>query len=304
MNRAGVLFLALSLGAAAAAAQDMPSGIVKSGNISLARMEGMFFAGPSGTMDSTTDNFNASFEAIDYSKVTAAQTTTIGSCVVTPLGQAPANDPSVTLLDAGPVMNVSGPNGAMQIPASRSTYAGMLGGGAPLPFPGAPAPTPLWLDPGTYTVDNGAGGADVPAFTATLTIQSSSFTWTNADSSLSINRSAGIDITWTGGDPAAQVKITGSSAQFDPTSAPMFQITGGAAFTCTADINAGHFFVPPEVLTLLPASGTAANMSTVGPMSPSMLSVANTIQSTFDVPGIDMSVLTFSSGSSRSVQFQ
>jgi hypothetical protein len=301
VNRVRVFFLALSFGVAAALAQDMPTGIVKSGSISLGRSEGKFFAGPVGTIDSTTDVFNAAFKATDYSKVTPTQTTTIGSCVVTSLGQSPsASDPSVTLLDAGAVMNVSGPNGSQQFAANKSSYSGMLGGGAPLPFPGAPAPTPLWLDPGTYTVDNGGGGVDVPAFKATLTIQNSIFTWTNADSILSIDRSAGVDVTWTGGDPASQAYITGSSSQVDSTT---LQITGGAVFVCTADLNAGHFFVPPEVLTLLPASGMAANMSTGGFMSPSTLIVASTIQATFDVPGIDMSVLTFSSDNLRNVQF-
>jgi hypothetical protein len=116
--------------------------------------------------------------------------------------------PVITPLDAGPVLNVTGPNGTQQAPAVMSItpgqgsqiYSAALGGGIPLPptpfpIPGLSGPKPLWLDPGTYTVDNGGGGADVGPFTATLTLPAS-FVWTNVESDLTINRSAGVDIQW------------------------------------------------------------------------------------------------------------
>ena len=39
-------------------------------------------------------------------------------------------------------------------------FSGSLGG-ATATIPGLPPPAPLYLDPGSYTVDNGSGGVDV-----------------------------------------------------------------------------------------------------------------------------------------------
>ena len=63
-------------------------------------------------------------------------------------------------MDAGPVINLNGPNGTKQLPQMKGFYFLMVGGGVaiptPVPIPGLPVVLPFYLDPGTYTIDNGA----------------------------------------------------------------------------------------------------------------------------------------------------
>src|SRR5262249_30327872 len=127
--------------------------------------------------------------------------TTIGPCIVASTMGPPVRTMQnivITPLDAGPLLNITGPNGTQQAMKIKSTlttgpaaYSGMLGGGVPLPptpfpIPGLPGPKPLWLDPGDYTVDNGGGGADVGPFSTTMTVPAA-LVWTNADSDLTIS---------------------------------------------------------------------------------------------------------------------
>ena len=295
--------LASWLIAGVAFAQTTPTGIQKTGSVGLVRTEGKFSAGPQGTVESTMDMFAAVFQTTDYTNYSPGQappTTVIGPCIIVVVssGQTPAGGtlPVVTPLDAGPVMNVNGPNGSKQFMATRSAttiaYSGALGGGIALPIPGMPPPGPLYLDPGTYAVDNGAGGVDIGPFTANLTIPSPSFAWTNADENLTIDRSAGVDIQWTGGDPNGKVVIEGVASSPDPTTG---QPTVGL-FICTVD-NTGDFFVTPDVLSLLPASGGSRPAA-------SFLTVSSGVQASFDAPGSDMSRFSFQSGGSRFVVYR
>jgi len=297
VRKIGLLVLAMSLAAVAALAQDTPTGIVRSGGISLTRAEGKLSLGPAPPVDNTTDVFGGGFQLTDYTNYTPPQTqvTTIGPCVVSTASAPPAppTGPVVKPLDAGPVFNLNGPNGMKQISKSDPTSA-ILGGGVPIPVPGFPAPPPLYLDPGVYTVDNGAGGADIGPFSVTLTAPDPQFIWINADADLSIDRSAGVDITWTGGDPASKVEIQGSVSLIDPAT---FKATGGSAFTCFVD-NTGDFFVTPDVLTLLPATVVVPNVPT------STLTVSSSVQTKFDAPGSDTSVFVFTAGNSRTVVYK
>jgi hypothetical protein len=283
---------------AAAFAQDAPTGITKAGGFSLIRAEGRVSAGPVGTVATTSDLFSGGFQSTDHSKLTPiqSQVTNIDPCIITQLGQpvVPQDPTAVTSLDAGPVVNLTGPNGSKQFPAAKNAYGGILGGGLALPIPGFPPPPPLYLDPGTYTIDNGGGGADIGPFTATLTVPNPLFVWTNADDNLTIDRSAGVDVVWTGGDPATKVFISGSVAQFDAA----FKVTGGAAFACVVDNSAGHFLVSSDVLGLLPASGPASSVPS------STFTVSNGVQVKFDASGSDTSIFSYQTGGSRSVTYK
>src|ERR1700730_18891557 len=95
-------------------------------------------------------------------------------------------------------------------------------------------------------------------FTATITVPNPLFTWTNTDDNLSINRSVGVDVAWTGGDPGTRVFIQGVSSIIDPAT---FKLTMSGSFTCVVDKSAGHYFVSPDVMAMLPHSSTAANAS-------------------------------------------
>jgi hypothetical protein len=121
---------------------------------------------------------------------------------------------------------------------------------------------------------------------ATLTVPS--FSWTNADANLTIDRSAGVDIQWTGGDPSAPVAITGGAATMtDPTT---FQPTAGASFICLVP-NTGDFVVPSDVLTLLPATGGSFGMLI-------------TSGTTFSASGIDSGGVIYSASAGRNVVYQ
>jgi hypothetical protein len=282
--------------AAAALAQPTPTGIVKNGTILLLRIEAKTFNGAVAIDDTTSDAVAGGFTSIDYSKWQYSQpsgtTTTIGPCIVSvtpqPAPMSPDNTALFNYLDAGPVLNLKGPNGSMQEPSLFGAfYYGTLGGGPT----GPPAPPPLYLDPGTYTLDNGAGGADIGPFTATLTIPSSPFVWTNADADLSIVRSAGVDIAWTGGDPTTKVVIQGSQSSNDPAT---FKPTAFGFFICTVD-NTGDFFVTPDVLSLLPTDTLSIGGN---------LMVTSSVQATFNAAGSDMSTFLFQSSASRNVAYK
>jgi hypothetical protein len=62
-----------------------------------------------------------------------------------------------------------------------------------------------------------------------------------------VNRSTGLDLTWTGGDPNGTVQVAGE-----------VQIPGGTlsvvAFVCNAKTSDQHFMVPPFVLLSIPPS--------------------------------------------------
>jgi hypothetical protein len=65
-----------------------------------------------------------------------------------------------------------------------------------------------------------------------------------------------------------------------------------------ADNSAGHFVVPPEVLTLLPASTTTSGVSNGN------LVVSHGVEAKFDAPGVGQSLFTFVSGATRNAEFK
>src|SRR5258708_15412049 len=217
MTQTALLSLLLSVTTGTALAQDTITTV--SAGLALGRANLKLALGPPlGSVESTTDSFSASFVKSVVSNFTPPDSpgyTTIGKCVVIQLGPPPGSNATFTstFLDAGPVMNLTGPGGTKQIPITRNIFSALLGGGAA--FPGLPAPPALYLDPGMYTVDNGGGGADIGPFSVSMTVPDP-FMWTNADDFASIDRSGPIDVTWTGGDPNSQVQIGGSVNITDP----------------------------------------------------------------------------------------
>ncbi len=293
------------LAAAAALAQDVPTGIVKAGGISIVRTDSKTSLPNLGTIASTVEVFGGQFQATDYTNYTPppppdpSQLQTVGPCTVAVGPAQPSTNtsrPVVTPLDAGPVLNLNGPNGSKQFPVNKGSYGGTLGGGIPLPIPSAPPVDPLFIVPGTYTVDNGSGGPDIGPFMVTLTIPDPLFQWTNPDDNLTIDRSVGVNVTWVGGDPNAKVTVSGTSTVIDPTT---LKAASAGIFICSVD-NTGEFFVSPDVLSLLPASVSPPNI----PVPLNTLTVSSGIQIKFDATGDDTNLFTFSSGYSRAVTYQ
>ena len=173
-----------------------------------------------------------------------------GSCNVYPM---PADsigiipDPiAPEALPSGGAVNIAGPHGARQLePAVPGVYTGQLGGDDVLGFAGqAGAGGPLYLDSGTYTVDNGAGTPAIGPFRASLTV-ANQISWSNQLQLAAIDRTRNLTVTWTGGNPAKEFIIVAGLASDDASNA-------AGVFVCTERADAGTFTVPSWVLSTLP----------------------------------------------------
>jgi hypothetical protein len=162
-----------------------------------------------------------------------------GSCVVYNVNALTNLYPNLTLagLDAGPQVTSSGPNGTQ-------TAVRVIVQGFGFTYDALNVPN-TYLAAGRYTLA-GPGGANVGAFSGAIDVGQELVVTNNADDFKVINRSNGITIRWTGGDPSLMLAISGSSV-----STP----TDGAAFVCIQNVSAGQFTVPSSVLSQLPASG-------------------------------------------------
>jgi uncharacterized protein (TIGR03437 family) len=208
----------------------------------------------SGTR-TVTNSANASFAKI--SGLLAGATgrggvVSPGGCWVAPVI---AGGPlTVTGLDAGGV-NLTGPAGLdVSLPPQlgiKGVFGATLAGGA-IPSSG-----------GTFTF-KGLGGADVGPFTSTVILSSPMLTWTNQSSAAIVDRTQGLMVTWTGGNPGTFVIITGSS-----TASGVI-----AGYSCRVAVEAGQFTVPSYILLGRPAGSGGA-------------SIQNSVNSTFSATGLD-----------------
>lgn len=150
-------------------------------------------------------------------------------------------DPIVPLaLDAGTSIVVKGAGAAVSLFKGRDSYHPI--GSAPYYSGNLFFGTlPGYLEPGTVTI-SGTGGKDIGAVRATVDVPAI-LKWTNMDSVLTVDRAAGQLVTWTGGDPAGTVKISGTSL----TSLGGVN-SAGATFTCTAKTSDGQFMISPAIL--------------------------------------------------------
>jgi uncharacterized protein (TIGR03437 family) len=229
-------------------ASDVPAEVLqrdglRQGAITLSRVATRILG-----FDMRTDSAGAVFYRYDWARLMQSRgqigVTTPGACnVATYRGaSAPTTDPVLPdPLDAGAPITITGPDNVSKQMTStvKGTYSVQLGGG----LPGMPGSLPDYFVPGKYTV-TGPGGADVGAFTASITLPAP-MTWTNADAINEITRSSGVTVTWSGG--AGYVAIFGYSGVSVPQDA-------GAQFACFAPAAAGTFTVPAEVLLALPPS--------------------------------------------------
>lgn len=195
---------------------------------------------------------------------TASITTqTIGSCTVLQnnASLSAVSTTGGTVLDAGAI-TLNGPSGSsltnVSLTKTNNTYSlqiGSLPGGLGGGVNGS-------IVAGTYTL-NGAGGADVSKFNASVSI-GTPLTVTGGLPT-DVTRSAGFTVNWTGGNSTDYVEIYGSSSA----------TAGGNAtsFVCTTTAGKGSFTVPSSVTSQLPAS--AANSGTLALVSGPAPSVSN-----------------------------
>jgi len=278
----------------------LAGGQFKFGSISLSRSSTKMDIPGFGTMDMSSDNGSGSFfsyEAADLLANTGTiSQTSIGSCTVMTFrfeGEQ-LNIPQVkfTALDAGSALTVTGPKGTKQMNKQKdgSYSAEFYKSGFSIPgmpsIPGLPgASDPPFLEAGDYTV-TGPGGADVGAFTANLTI-STPIKWTNQDEIQSVERGAGVQVTWTGGGEKDIVSITGTSIDMTNKVAGMFY--------CTEKAPVGQFTVQPPVLLSLPVSGEDV---------PGTLGLQNGATARFTASGIDLGALNSSVSVNKTVPYK
>ncbi|MBZ5536709.1 MAG: hypothetical protein LAO31_12205 [Acidobacteriia bacterium] len=194
----------------------------------------------------------------------------------------PPGNPTV-FLDAGAAINLKNAAGATQQlkKSSPGTYGGGIG--SSFSIPGLPPDnSKLFLNPGTITADNGGGGADVPAFTGSVTLPSPPLTFENIDAiGNSIDRPSGVTVKWSGGDPNSYVNISGNSINVSDN----VTLTGG--FTCSERISAGQFTVPPFVTLTLPLTVSKPPLAPIG-----TLSLWNYAVNRIQIPGINLALLS------------
>ena len=151
-----------------------------------------------------------------------------------------------TILDAGTV-TLTGPAGSnlnnQKLTETSNIYTYPLGTGNSS------------LMQGMYTL-NGAGGNDVGAFNASITL-GPPFTL-NSPLPSTVTESAGLTLNWTGGNAPDVVEITGTSDITTGTGAN--KIDTVTEFVCTTTAGQKTFTVPASILTLLPTF-TAAQVA-------------------------------------------
>jgi hypothetical protein len=156
-------------------------------------------------------------------------------------------------------ITITRPNGTAQLTtlATSGTYSEQIGGGS------GTTVEPLFLSAGLYGVA-GVGGAEgqppIGAFSQTLNIPPP-LMWGNSGDITEVDRSAGLDVMWSGGDPEGTI-----------------QITGDVGFICNAKNSDGHFRIPAFVLLSCPPG--------VG-----YLTVGTAVTTAFTVSGVSSATL-------------
>ena len=251
----------------------------------------------------------ASGVAVPVSSFSSASNLNVGTCNLQMaraiLGAAqtgPNSGPSPkppTYLDAGAALNVAGPNGKMLIKQDKSgVYIGAFAttftiiSGVPIPPTGKP-----FLDPGDYTVDDGAGGKDVGSFTANLTLTNPQLKFTNIDAINTIDRSKGVTVQWTGGDPNGFVTVSGTSSSLSGTTPGSISLLG--SFQCSAPVSAGQFTVPAFVTSSLLASGSPQPVGGTG-----NIGINTYVVNRFAIPTFDLGLASFSVTITRATVYQ
>ena len=209
----------------------------------------------SGTGTTTTQLALGDF--LSYTGSTTVSTSgfiTLGSCIVTEVAIVTGTTTVTTTgLDAG-TLTVTGPGGTVTLVSEASLFPGsgvLAGLYATISATGTSTLPGGFITPGgTYTFQ-GTGGTTTPSvgpFKTQVVFSNPLFTWTNQAAAATVTRSAGQQITWTGGSPGTFVYMSGSSSNGS--------ISG--SFACYAPVEALAFTIPSFVLDTLPASTTGA----------------------------------------------
>ena len=147
---------------------------------------------------------------------------------------------------------------------------------------------PPFLVPGSYTLDNGGGGANLSPFIAALH-NPAPVRWENTTELAYVDRSSGLTIRWSGGEPDGVVNISGTLQAVQDT------VTYGGTFICAARTGAGKFFVPPFITRQIPTGASPTQ---------SRLKLGAIIEAVAFIPGIDFTYYSSSQALFQPVVFQ
>jgi len=213
----------------------------------------------------------------------------IGSCLAYEVGgtslETALVDPILpTYLDAGPDLVLTGPGGTKTIPATSVGYFGAYVAIEPS----------VYIEPGSYSVANGSGGANVGPFSSGLTLPAD-IVPTNIPASIS--RAQNLTLNWTGGSgfSVATIFVFNGLLVTPP-------LSSYAYILCNADPSSGTFTVPSAILNLLPTNGYGTTTK------PGVnISIAGIPEATFTAagsPGIDAAIFSvfISTGSVATIQ--
>lgn len=283
-------------------------GTVKLGTIALVRADIEIILPIFGPQSIKTDTGDAKF--IEYTAQTinsGAQlgiggVSSIGTCTVfigTSSQVTPIDPIRPRGLDAGTAITVNGEKGMKilkKVDMFPGSYSETLASGG-ISFPGAPSTGDPegYIVPGNYTFNNGSGGADVRGFNASFT-QLQPVVWTNKAAIATVNRSQGVTVNWTGGDPNGWVQIYGFSLSDVADNA----IIG--FFSCLERSSVGSFNVPPAILLALPPSptGSATGFAPIGALGVGGVSAPRE----FTAPGLDSGLIVSTSVALKTVNYQ
>ncbi len=209
-------------------------------------------AGSASAIDQARAEFRReTFDALLASRGLGGAATALGTCTAVSfapdpnnpdaLEPAPPNQPAY--LNAGFAIGLNGPAGSTQIGRqSWGGYSGSIG---------------IFVEPGSYGVIGGRPGNDVNSFQVLQQVPQG-IRWTNISTSVAIQRSAGIEITWSGGDDEREFAVIRGAAS---------DAGQRGVFTCMARVAAGSLVVPADVLLALPASTTRTGTLEIGTMT-------------------------------------
>ena len=108
-----------------------------------------------------------------------------------------------------------------------------------------------------------------------------------------LDRTQGLTVTWTGGDPNGYVNIVGTSIN----STGGTNLTG--IFSCSAPISAGQFFVPDFVTRSMPLTASTAPQPPIG-----VVSIWNYAVQPITIPGVDIALFAVVLETQTGVLFQ
>jgi len=248
----------------------------------------------------TTDIGSAGFLKITADQLNsgAYATASLGSCVVSFYNASASSQSAPTLfnftfLNAGPDVNINGPDGTIAMPLNTQTIEGITYYGYSTPSSDTSF---IPAAGGTFNFDNGSGGPDVGSFTAQLKL-TSPLVWSNMSTISTVTRANGLTVNWTGGESGTYVGITGLSVGFITPGDVSSLVVG--TFTCEAPVGPGTFTVPPAVLLELPVSASIEGISF------SSLALSNyTVPVTFKASGLDLGLAEAIFETSTTVTYQ